>query len=233
MATEIKVVASSGRILLGRRGENEANTIVFDVSQLVSDYGNGTAQLAAKRPSDSVPYPVSITRDGNKVTWLVSSADTQAVGNGECELFWYVGEVLAKSIVWTTVVTKDIGDVGETPPDPYETWFESLTSLAADMQDDADSAHEDASFLRNASATATTLAPGSDATATLNDGVFSFGIPQGIQGERGEKGDTGATGARGEQGIQGEKGDKGDPGASAYTYTDPNRDGHIIITEVS
>ena len=47
------------------------------------------------------------------------------------------------------------------------------------------------------SADATTLAPGSQATASYSDGLLTLGIPQGLQGIRGEKG---------------EKGDKGDAG---------------------
>lgn len=54
-----------------------------------------------------------------------------------------------------------------------------------------------ASFLQNVSANATTLLPDDEATANYSNGIFSFGIPQGIQGEKGDKGD---------------KGDRGDPG---------------------
>lgn len=43
------------------------------------------------------------------------------------------------------------------------------------------------------SATATTLAPGSSATASYANGVLSLGIPRGDQGEKGDTGDTGAT----------------------------------------
>ena len=42
--------------------------------------------------------------------------------------------------------------------------------------------------LGSISATATTLEAGSSATASYNDGVFSFGIPRGAQGERGADG---------------------------------------------
>jgi hypothetical protein len=59
-----------------------------------------------------------------------------------------------------------------------------------------------------------TLDAGSNATVaktgtTLNP-VFSFGIPQGIQGEPGEQGP---------QGIQGPQGPKGETGSSALNYT--------------
>lgn len=76
-----------------------------------------------------------------------------------------------------------------------------------------------------------TLAAGSDATASIDGTTLKLGIPkgdkgdtgaQGPQGEtgaQGPKGDPGATGAAGKdgaagaQGPKGDKGDKGDPGA--------------------
>ena len=67
------------------------------------------------------------------------------------------------------------------------------------------------------SATAETLPEGSEATASYNDGVLSFGIPKGDTGETGEQGPmgpAGPAGATGPQGPQGEKGDKGDTGAT-------------------
>ena len=138
----IEVGNNVDRFILGRRGENEATQVIFDVSQLIATYGDGTAQLAAKLPHSSTPYPVSITQDGNTVTWLVTNADTQTKGNGECELFWYVGETLAKSVVYTTIVGRDIGDVGETPPDPYETWVEEVLNAGQSAQEAAQDAIE-------------------------------------------------------------------------------------------
>lgn len=70
----------------------------------------------------------------------------------------------------------------------------------------ADRAETAVSQLVDISATATTLAPGSAATASYDSGVITLGIPQGA------KGDTGATGPAGPAGSQGPKGDKGDTG---------------------
>lgn len=67
-----------------------------------------------------------------------------------------------------------------------------------------------------ASADATTLSPGSEATASVtqsgDNAVFHFGIPQGIQGSQGPKGDTGDTGPQGPQGTQGDPGPQGEVG---------------------
>ena len=62
--------------------------------------------------------------------------------------------------------------------------------------------------LGNISAEATTLEAGSSATASYNDGVFTFGIP---------RGNTGAQGERGETGAKGDKGDTGETGATGAT----------------
>ena len=166
---------------IGRRGENEATQIVFDVSALVSQYGDGTCVLMAKRPSDTNAYPVTVTRDGNAVTWLVSEVDTQYRGTGEAELFWYVGDTLAKSIVYTTQIGRDIGQASETPPDPYETWLDTLTETAAEVT-------EAMREFTGLSAEAETLPAGSEATASYEDGVLSLGIPQGPKGDTGDAG---------------------------------------------
>ena len=215
-------------IAIGRRGENEATNILFDVSSLVETYGGGTATLLVKRSQDSTAYPVTMTRSGNVYTWSVTNTDTAYKGKGECELFWYVDNgggviVLAKSIVYATTVGRDIGETTSDPPDPYETWIESLTEIAADAQQSAEDAAASAAEVTGMTATATTLPAGSEATASYSDGVLSFGIPTGptgATGAQGPKGDTGDTGPQGEQGPKGDtgatgaQGPKGDTGAT-------------------
>ena len=143
----VKVGETTDSINLGRRGENEATEVVFDVSSLVSTYGAGNPVLLAKRAQDSTAYPVSATSEDNTVTWLVNSADTAYKGSGECELYWYVGDVLAKTVVWSTWVSDDIGEEGEAP-EPQQGWvtqmLEDMQTIADSAQDSADSASESA-----------------------------------------------------------------------------------------
>jgi len=108
-------------------------------------------------------------------------------------------------------------------------YAEQADQSAQAASQSATEAAEAADLLRNASATATTLMPGSPATVTLTDGVFAFGIPAGEQGEKGApgepgaegpqgpKGDTGATGPQGPQGERGPQGEAGTPGAPGAT----------------
>lgn len=68
----------------------------------------------------------------------------------------------------------------------------------------------------NPTATASTLAAGASASATVKfttDSVaFTFGVPKGDTGAKGDKGDTGAQGPQGEKGDKGDKGDTGTTG---------------------
>jgi len=65
------------------------------------------------------------------------------------------------------------------------------------------------------SAEAETLQPGSEATASYQDGVLTIGVPKGEKGDKGDagatgpQGATGPTGPQGPQGIQGEQGPQG------------------------
>lgn len=198
-----------GRISLGRRGENEAVRIEFDISELVGLYGDGTAEIVAVRPGETTPYPVASERDGCHVVWTVTNADTALAGHGACELFWYVGGTLAKSVVYGTVIGRDIGDAGEEPPAAYETWVEQVLEAAEEARRASGSA--------DIRAEAGTLPAGSEASVEKTvDPVtgavtLSFGIP------RGDTGETGAQGPQGIQGVQGTKGDKGDKGDSGAT----------------
>ena len=84
--------------------------------------------------------------------------------------------------------------------------------------------HEEVEKVTGMTAEAETLPEGSEADASYDNGVLTFGIPkgdtgatgptgpqgpQGIQGPQGETGPQGATGPQGPQGIQGEQGPQG------------------------
>lgn len=143
----IKVGEDTGGITIGRRGENEARVFGFDITSLISEFGEGEATLLVKRPKDTSAYPVATTRDENIITWVVSSADTAYEGHGECELFWYVDTLIAKSFVWNTFTGRDIGEEGEAP-EPQQGWvtqmLEQMQTIADSAQASADSASESA-----------------------------------------------------------------------------------------
>ena len=147
MITQTVTVESNKteNIIIGRRGTYGSEIIAFDMSWLIEVYGDGTAILMVKRPTDTTAYPAVTTRDGNTLNWEVNDADTSYKGHGECELFWYVDDALAKTVIWSITILRDIGETTETPPDPYQTWVDYLTELGEETLQNAQDAAESAS----------------------------------------------------------------------------------------
>lgn len=132
----INVGTQSGcKIDLGIRGENEARQIAFDLSWLIQNYGNGVGVILVKRATDEEAYPAAnINQSGVTLTWVLSNVDTGVMGKGRAELFWYVDETLAKTIVYPTWVAPDIIGTSTEPPDPYDSWLEQLAEYTAQIR---------------------------------------------------------------------------------------------------
>ena len=122
MAEMFKVNAPVRKPLFeGVQGENEARSIVFDITPWVEELGDGAVTATAKRSQDSQPYPVTVTKDGNTVTWKPTSTDTAFAGVGSFQLEYTVDDVLAKTCIWSTMVAPSLDPAGD-PPDPYDNW---------------------------------------------------------------------------------------------------------------
>ena len=207
----IKRAADFGcEIPIGRRGENCAVCVVFDVSKWVAIYGDGNAELLHRRPGDAAPYPCALTRDGDTVTWTITSADTDVVGYGEAELRWYAGETLAKSVIYRTVVRKALDDGAIVdPPDPADDWLKQLRDeiatkgmppggtagqvLTKISADDYAAEWSDGGGGPGVSPSARVEKIGSVATITITDkdGTTTASISDGAPGAPGAKGDKG------------------------------------------
>lgn len=133
-------------IALGRRGENLARKVIFDVRDLESLYGTGDVEVIYQRPGDAQPYPLSVQRDGSLVTWDVTATDTEmSDGSGKCELRYYVGDTLAKSKTWRTWVEPALSTPSETaPPEPEQGWVDQIIAVGAAAKASADAAKADA-----------------------------------------------------------------------------------------
>lgn len=129
-------------IIIGRRGTYNTEQIAFDVSYLIEKYGNGTAALLIRRPKDTDAYPKTVERDGNLVLWTVDDTDTSVKGHGECELFWYVGDGLTKTVNWDITILRDIGESSETPPDPYVGYVQTVVDAAQSAEASAQRAEQ-------------------------------------------------------------------------------------------
>lgn len=131
-------------IPLGRRGENNARQIIFDCSGFEREYPCGTAQLLVQRHLDSVPYLPPVVREGDRVIWTLTAADTAKPGTGRAELRWYVNETLAKSRVLDTYTMPALGEPSEDIPEPDKSAVELLTDRVAGLQQSVDQLDEDA-----------------------------------------------------------------------------------------
>lgn len=227
-------------IKLGRRGENQARKVVFDVLEKWREgYGEGVASLIVQRNGDAQPYPVAVTEEDGALVWRVSSVDTAVAGEGAAELRYTVGDTIVKSQIYKTRVRETLEDSGETPPPAYQSWVDEVLRAAADAETavskmpyvDSTTGH----WFKWDAAQNVFVDTGVAATGPQGEvGPKGETGPQGPKGEtgatgatgpQGPKGETGATGPQGEQGIQGEigptgpQGEKGDKG-DAFTYSD-------------
>ena len=194
-------------IKLGRRGENQARKVVFDVlGKWREGYGEGVASLIVQRNGDAQPYPVTVTEEDGALVWLVSNVDTAVAGEGAAELRYTVGDTIVKSQIYKTRVRETLEDSGETPPPAYQSWVDEVLQAAAD----AETAVSKMPYVDET--TGNWFKWDATAGAFADTGVAATGP----QGEVGPKGDTGAQGPKGDTGSTGPKGDTGD----AFTYSD-------------
>ena len=162
---------------LGRLGENKARIIRFDVGKILTEYPEAVFTLLNRRARDPAAYPVPREQyqvEGGALLWTVDSSNLTDEGVGQCELIAGKGDVIYKSVIYQTRVDPALDGSG-TPPEPWESWVEDVTKAA-------DKAEEVLEELKATTATAETLPPGSEATASYDDGVLHIGVPRGNTG---------------------------------------------------
>ena len=128
---------------IGYVGETGARAQVFDFSAWAAEYGAGVLQLLLQRPRDAEPYPVYLSIDGTGATWTPNDTDTEKPGQGQAQLVYTIGGVVVKNAIFRVLIAPSLGAAGD-PPEPYETWLERLTELAAETQQSALDAAESA-----------------------------------------------------------------------------------------
>ena len=110
---------------LGRLGENEATTVVFDVTKWRAEFGEGVFSLLNRRSGDSTAYPCVVEQDEKEVRWEIKSADVSMTGYGQCELTYTVGDTVVKSEVFKTFVDTALVS-GADVPEPCEDWVQEI-----------------------------------------------------------------------------------------------------------
>ena len=153
-------------IPLGKQGENLATRVLFpfaDEWRLL--FGDGTFQLLHQRQSDAEPHAVTVGVDGENVVWNVENVDVAVPGVGKCELNYLVGGALAKSITYSTKTAESLSDVGDTPPEPWESWIEEVLQAGSQAQESANSASASATVASAAAIGATTAKTAAETAA--------------------------------------------------------------------
>lgn len=131
------------RIHLGRAGENLAQQVVWPgiVEEYEKLYGPGRFELAVQREGDAAPYPAVIEQGEKDVAWTITNADTAKVGEGSCELSYFVGEALAKTQTWRTLTLPSLtGGEMAPPPEPEAAWVEMVLSAGAAAEESREAA---------------------------------------------------------------------------------------------
>lgn len=144
-------------LALGRKGENVARQVVFDLRAWRAAYGDGAVSLCAKRAGDAEPYPCGVTQEEDTAVWVLRAADVDKPGWGDVQLSYYVGDTLAKSQTWRTLVAPSLCACGD-PGEVQQGWLDQAGKDAAAAQQgakdaqDAQQAAEDAAKAAESSA---------------------------------------------------------------------------------
>lgn len=101
-------VSQGGCIYLGISGENLAQTQVFDFSEYVEQYGEGTLELWHRRPKDKSAEQIQIEIDGTTASWDVGTHDLEQAGFGTAEFMYYTESKLIKSPLIKTKIEATI-----------------------------------------------------------------------------------------------------------------------------
>ena len=148
-------------IFLGEQGERNANTIVFDLSSWMNEYGpGGSAFVDIKRNGDQTAYTKQLTIAGKTARWKVDDIDSAVVGRGVVQLVYMMpgdsGE--SKTAVYDIVVEKSLDASGGDLPDPYESYIDEAREIRAGTTADAAAAAASADSARGYKTAAETAA---------------------------------------------------------------------------
>lgn len=119
-------------IPLYQEGEDGATCIVFDLAPYIAQWGDGTAKVLHQRPGDAAPYPVQLTREGDRARWLVQSEDILA-GSGELQLIWQTETARALSPKLFTFANASLG-VETEPPEKLTPWMEQIEAELRELK---------------------------------------------------------------------------------------------------
>ena len=118
-------------LMIGFEGENQITQVRIDAAEILTDHPNATPTLIAK-PLFGFAYPVIVTKEGTDVVWEIDNSVLSFHGDGEIQLTFTEGTVIAKSYVGRIRIKRSLAVNGE-EPDPIETWEQAATAKLAEV----------------------------------------------------------------------------------------------------
>ena len=107
----IQIYAESGKLIhIGRLKENLAEIVVFDVSEMVDNFGStGNFKIIVNQNKKEF-FEVDnslVTFDSSKkiVEWNVTEDYLLEEGEGKCQLKYIIGNIISKSEIYDIIVT--------------------------------------------------------------------------------------------------------------------------------
>ena len=158
---------------------------------IVTENATSASQAATNASESATQASASATEASESADNALTSANEAASSANSAALSANDAGASAESASQSAVSASESADSAEASAQSASQSAQSASASAQSASSDADRAETARAFLENVSATANTLAPGSQATASYDGGVFSFGIPQGEQGTQGPKGVSG------------------------------------------
>lgn len=128
------ILANAVNVLnLGRQGEHLRTPIIFDYSDLATEFPGGAAILIHRMPDATDGHAVAGIEydfDLDHLIWTVSENELAKEGQGECQLI-YSWEGRAKSKIWKTNVGRSLVATGSQPPS-WKDYIDQMADIAAE-----------------------------------------------------------------------------------------------------
>lgn len=137
--------------VIGRVGENISRQILFDCTSAMSGRTSASIICVAKRPGDSEPYPVSLTRVGstNVYRLVLSSTEVAVAGTVQFELRMLDGSEILKAAICTGTVENSLTGIADAPGAPipdalnrFDAALKKLESTNVDVDAAVNAAYE-------------------------------------------------------------------------------------------
>lgn len=118
---------------LGYVGENERTRVVIDAGEVFAEYPQATVGIAVL-PPEGGRFPVTVTRDGDLVEWVIKNSVLVHDGEGRFQLTFMNGNEVARSCRGKFRVKESIPD-GGTAPDAIQDWIDDANEVLEEARE--------------------------------------------------------------------------------------------------